>query len=71
MPGCPPPPLIVYTVTETTLASQITGEVVSDTMHTGLTDPFDRTVEYLHDEFRRIPRRIIRFMASTQEVAAA
>ena len=71
MPGCLPGPLIVYTVTETTLANQLTGEVVSDTMHTGLTDPYERTVEYLHDTFRKPLRQMVRPMASTREVAAA
>jgi GTP 3',8-cyclase len=39
--------MIVYTVTGTVLASHTTGEAVSDTMQTNLTDPFGRTVEYL------------------------
>jgi cyclic pyranopterin phosphate synthase len=39
--------MIVYTVSETMLTNQITGEVVPHTMHTGLTDPFGRTVEYV------------------------
>jgi Tfp pilus assembly pilus retraction ATPase PilT len=56
---------------KTTLARQITEEVVSGTMHTGLTGPFERTVEYVIDEFRNNSRQMVRFMASTQEVAAA
>jgi hypothetical protein len=39
--------MIVYTVTETTQASEITGEAVSGIMHTGFTDPLSRTREYL------------------------
>jgi hypothetical protein len=44
--------MIVYTRIEIILARQITGEVVSGTMHTGLTGPFERTVDYVLDEFR-------------------
>ena len=39
--------MIVYTLAGTVPASHITGEAVSDTMHTNLTDPFGRTMEYV------------------------
>jgi len=57
-------------VTETTPADQITGEVIPDTMHTGLTDPFECTVGYMYDKFCNPRPQPARFMAGPQEVAA-
>ena len=63
--------MIVYTRIENYTGQANHGEVVSGTMHTGLTGPFERTVKYVLDEFRNNSRQMVRFMASTQQVAAA